>query len=87
MHVFIGTANRFCTFEGVWEAVNIDNCTREVFLSLNDRVRLCSYCIIVYTNTCAVMYHILNNIARVYSQNLIICTCLYHQDQIFERIA
>ncbi len=36
----IGTVTRFCTLVGVWEAVNIDNCTREVFSSLNDRVRL-----------------------------------------------
>ncbi len=40
MHAFIGTATRFCTLGGVWEAVNIDNCTSEVFSSLNDRVRL-----------------------------------------------
>ncbi len=40
VHVCIGTATRSCTLGGVWEAVNIDNCTREVFISLNDRVRL-----------------------------------------------
>ena len=41
VHVlYIGTATRFCTLGGVWEAVNIDNCTREVISSLNDRVRL-----------------------------------------------
>ncbi|XP_064407205.1 adhesion G protein-coupled receptor L3-like isoform X2 [Halichondria panicea] len=35
----LGTANRFCTLSGVWEAVNIDKCTslREVFISLLDR--------------------------------------------------
>ncbi|XP_064407434.1 adhesion G protein-coupled receptor L3-like [Halichondria panicea] len=33
----LGTANRFCTLGGVWEAVDIDNCTGEVFISLNDR--------------------------------------------------
>ena len=38
--IIIGTATRFCTLGGVWEAVNIDNCTREVFSLLNDRVRL-----------------------------------------------
>ena len=40
MHVLVGTATRFCTLGGVWEAVDIDNCTGEVFISLNDRVRL-----------------------------------------------
>ncbi|XP_064396295.1 adhesion G protein-coupled receptor L3-like isoform X2 [Halichondria panicea] len=33
----LGTVTRFCTLGGVWEAVNIDNCTREVISSLNDR--------------------------------------------------
>ena len=40
MHVCIGTATRFCTLGGVWEAVNIDDCTSEVISLLNDRVRL-----------------------------------------------
>ncbi|XP_064407630.1 latrophilin-like protein LAT-2 isoform X2 [Halichondria panicea] len=35
--ITLGTATRFCTLGGVWEAVNIDNCTREVISSLNDR--------------------------------------------------
>ncbi len=42
----IGTVNRFCTFEGVWGAVITDNCTRDVISSLNNTVRLCSYCIV-----------------------------------------
>ncbi len=37
---YIGTVNRFCTFEGVWEAVNTDSCTRDVISSLNNTVRL-----------------------------------------------
>ncbi|XP_064386426.1 latrophilin-like protein LAT-2 isoform X1 [Halichondria panicea] len=32
----LGTATRFCTLGGVWEAVNTDNCTREVIISLNN---------------------------------------------------
>ncbi|XP_064396279.1 uncharacterized protein LOC135343205 isoform X2 [Halichondria panicea] len=35
--ITLGTATRFCTLGGVWEAVNIDNCTSEVISSLNDR--------------------------------------------------
>ncbi len=50
MHVCIGTATRFCTLGGVWEAVNTDNCTSEVISSLNDRVRLCSYCSTLHYN-------------------------------------
>ncbi|XP_064402412.1 adhesion G protein-coupled receptor E3-like isoform X2 [Halichondria panicea] len=33
----LGTATRFCTLGGVWEAVNIDNCAREVIILLNNR--------------------------------------------------
>ena len=50
MHVYIGNATRFCTLEGVWEAVNTDNCTREVIISLSNTVRLCSYCIALQKN-------------------------------------
>ena len=47
---YIGTATRFCTLDGVWETVNIDNCTREVFILLNDRVRLLhTVAVLLYT--------------------------------------
>ncbi|XP_064386127.1 sushi, von Willebrand factor type A, EGF and pentraxin domain-containing protein 1-like isoform X2 [Halichondria panicea] len=32
----LGTATRFCTLGGVWEAVITDNCTREVIISLSN---------------------------------------------------
>ena len=46
--MYLGTATRFCTLGGVWEAVNIDDCTRKVFISLNDRVRLLQLQCIIY---------------------------------------
>ncbi len=71
MHAIIGTATRFCTLGGVWEAVNIDNCTREVFISLNDRVRLLQllYYTLAFTKQCSynvtgkhmIAQHIQNN--------------------------
>ncbi len=65
VHVYIGTATRFCTLGGVWEAVNIDNCTSEVISLLNDRVRLCSYCSTLHYNEYMLSIYI-----------LILCMCI-----------
>ena len=56
--IIIGTANRFCTFEGVWEAVNTDNCTREVISALNNTVRFVQLLLLSVFNTNTYMYSI-----------------------------
>ncbi len=38
-----GTATRFCTLKGMWEAVNTDNCAREEISILNNTVRLLQF--------------------------------------------
>ena len=86
MHVYIGIANRFCTLGGVWEAVNTDNCTREVIISLSNTVRLCSYCMALQKNN--YMQCMSSIYRRIYTiDNNLSCTSCSFYSSLFRQMS